>query len=83
MQFQEIQEASQVVEENFSNTALELRNKMAESSVTKHVPPEEEDNTEANGSQLLTEEEIDEFIMREQIAASEGNNAEIDSKYTP
>ena len=56
---------------------------MAESSNTQHEPPEEVDTTEGNSSQLLTEQEIDEFIMREQIAASEGNNSEINSKYTP
>lgn len=55
---------------------------MAESSNTEHIPAEEVDTTEANGSQELTEEEINEFITREQIAASEGNNAEINSKYT-
>lgn len=38
-------------------------------------------NEEEN--QLLTEEEIETFIRNEQIAASEGNNASIDSKYTP
>jgi hypothetical protein len=32
---------------------------------------------------MLTEEEIDEFIMIEQVAASEGNNAPVDSIYTP
>jgi hypothetical protein len=37
---------------------------------------------EANGSQELTEEEIEEFIRNEQLAASEGNNADVDSKYT-
>lgn len=41
------------------------------------------DSEEVNGSQQLTEEDIDEFIKREQIAASEGNNADINSKYTP
>ena len=38
---------------------------------------------EVNGSQELTEQEIEEFIRKEQQAASEGNNADIDSKYTP
>ncbi|CAL4999168.1 unnamed protein product [Urochloa decumbens] len=36
-----------------------------------------------NGIQEVTEEWIDEFIRSEQIAASEGNNADTDSKYTP
>jgi hypothetical protein len=38
-------------------------------------------NTEEN--KLLAEEEIETFIRNKQIAASEGNNASIDSKYTP
>uniref|UniRef100_K4AJM9 SWIM-type domain-containing protein n=1 Tax=Setaria italica TaxID=4555 RepID=K4AJM9_SETIT len=37
---------------------------------------------EANESQELTEEQVDEFLHNEQLAASEGNNADIDSKYT-
>lgn len=36
-----------------------------------------------NGSQELTEEEIDEFIRNEQMATAEGNNAAINSNYTP
>lgn len=36
-----------------------------------------------NGRQVLTEEQLDEFIRIEELAASEGNNADIDSKYTP
>ena len=46
------------------------------------VPAEEVDIIEADGSQKLTEEEIDDFTMKEQIAASKGNNVDIDSKYT-
>ncbi|WVZ79155.1 hypothetical protein U9M48_026766 [Paspalum notatum var. saurae] len=39
--------------------------------------------TEPNGSQELTEKEIEDFIENEQKAASEGNNADIASVYTP
>ena len=42
-----------------------------------------DDNEHVNGSQELMEEEIDEFIKNEQVAASKGNNAPINSKYTP
>jgi len=35
------------------------------------------------GSQELTEDQIEDFIRCEQQAASEGNNADTDSKYTP
>lgn len=38
---------------------------------------------EVDGSQELTEAQIEEFIKYEQVAASEGNNADIYSKYTP
>ena len=31
----------------------------------------------------MTEEQLDEFIRSEELAASEGNNAAIESKYTP
>ena len=41
------------------------------------------DENGTNGSQPLTEEEIEEFLKSEQQAAAEGNNADIDSKYTP
>ena len=40
-----------------------------------------EDGTQ--GNQILTEEEIGEFIRSEQEAAAQGNNADIGSKYTP
>jgi len=42
-----------------------------------------DDNEHVNGSQELTEEDIEEFIKSEQVAASEGNNAPISNKYTP
>jgi len=35
------------------------------------------------GSQELTEDQIEDFIRCEQQAASEGNNADTYSKYTP
>ena len=41
------------------------------------------DNEHVNGSQEQMEEEIEEFIKNEQVAASEGNNALINNKYTP
>ena len=37
---------------------------------------------ERNGSQELIEE-VEKFIMREQEATTDGNNADTDSKYTP
>lgn len=37
----------------------------------------------ANGSQVLTEEQVEALIRSEELAASEGNNADIESKYTP
>jgi hypothetical protein len=54
---------------------------------TEGVAATNEDNIGediANGSQLLTEEEIEDFIEGEQKAASEGNNTDTDcsSKYT-
>ena len=47
------------------------------------VPPEDADSVETNNSQELTEQEIEEFIAAEQVAASAGNNANINSIYTP
>ena len=38
---------------------------------------------ERNESQELTEEEIEEFLRKEEEAATDGNNADIDSKYAP
>jgi len=37
---------------------------------------------ETNGSQELIEEEIEEFLRKEQEAAADGNNADTNSKYT-
>lgn len=83
MQLEEIQEATNIVEEDLSNTASDQRKKNTETESIELIPPEELDNAEGNGSQELTEQELDEFIKGEQIAASEGNNADISSKYTP
>nr|TKW20036.1 hypothetical protein SEVIR_4G059100v2 [Setaria viridis] len=41
------------------------------------------DDDEENGSQELTEEEVEAFIRSEQLAAFEGNDADIDNKYMP
>ncbi|KAL6646741.1 hypothetical protein ACP70R_015435 [Stipagrostis hirtigluma subsp. patula] len=41
------------------------------------------EQTEVNGNEELTEEEIEEFLRSEKQAASEGNNAPVESKYTP
>ena len=41
---------------------------------------ENKNEAELNGSQELTEEEVEEFIRKKQQTASEGNNADIDSK---
>ena len=38
---------------------------------------------ERNGSQELTEEEIEEFLRKEQEAAANENNVDTDSKQTP
>ncbi|KAJ1276117.1 hypothetical protein BS78_05G189600 [Paspalum vaginatum] len=42
-----------------------------------------EENEDNNGDDDMTQEEIEEFIQREIKAASEGNNANINSVYTP
>jgi len=83
MEIEEIQEPARIVEEGLSITASEMTQTYGESTKNNLVPAEEVDSMEANGSQKLTEEEIDDFIMKEQIAASERNNTDIDSKYTP
>ena len=83
MQLQVIQEATSVVEEDVSRTTIDLTRTNSETTNNKVVPAEEIDTIEGKGSQELTEQEIDEFISREHISASEGNNADINSKYTP
>ena len=55
----------------------------AESTSTDVTSAITDDNDLVNGSQELTEQEIEEFIRTEQLAASEGNNAPIDIIYTP
>ena len=54
----------------------------AESTSTDVTSAITDDNNQVNGSQELTEQEIEEFIRTEQLAASEGNNAPIDNIYT-
>ena len=53
------------------------------SRTTEAASTATEDEHNSNDNQFLTEEEIDEFIIVEQVAASEGNNGPIDSAYTP
>ncbi|XP_066364909.1 uncharacterized protein [Miscanthus floridulus] len=53
------------------------------SRTTEAASTATEDEHNSNDNQFLTEEEIDEFIIAEQVAASEGNNGSIDSAYTP
>jgi len=55
----------------------------AESTSTDVTSAITDDNDLVNGSQELTEQEIEEFIRTKQLAASEGNNAPIDIIYTP
>jgi hypothetical protein len=42
-----------------------------------------ENTEELKGDEELTEEQIEDFIRKEQLTASEGNNADTKSKYTP
>jgi len=44
---------------------------------------QEENEEQTNESQELTEEEVEAFIRYEIEEASAGNNADVDSKYTP
>jgi hypothetical protein len=58
-----------------------------EDTTTKGINQAQSDQTgsgnQNEGEQILTEEEINAFIESEKLAASEGNNASIDSIYTP
>jgi len=83
MQLQQIQEPTMVEEEDQSNTTSEVTRTNAESSDTHQVPSEKQDSTETDADKELTEQEIEAFIISEQIAASEGNNADLNSIYTP
>uniref|UniRef100_K4A1D1 Uncharacterized protein n=1 Tax=Setaria italica TaxID=4555 RepID=K4A1D1_SETIT len=52
--------------------------------MSENVEEDSHDNEEdEDGSQELAEEQVEAFIRSEQLAASEGNNVDIDSKYTP
>ena len=82
MQLQVIQEATTVVEEDVSMTTSNLTRTNSKIANNEIVLAEELHSAEGKGSQELTEHEIDEFRSREQISASEGNNADINSKYT-
>jgi hypothetical protein len=55
----------------------------SESTSTEVASAVRDDNEIVKGSQELTEQEVEQFIMAEQVAASEDNNAPIDSVYTP
>ena len=74
MEIQEIEEPTRVMEEGLSNTVSELTETNTKSARNQLVTAEEVESTEPGGSQKLTEE-VDAFILKEQIAASEGNNA--------
>jgi len=82
MEIQEIEEPTRVMEEGLSNTVSELTETNTKSARNQLVTAEEVESTEPGGSQKLTEE-VDAFILKEQIAASEGNNADMNSRYTP
>jgi len=83
MQLQQIQEPTMVEEEDQSNTTSEVTRTNAESLDTHQVPSEKQDSTETDADKELTEQEIEAFIISEQIVASEGNNADLNSIYTP
>ena len=65
-------------ENEITNMWNPLDDSVAEQSVQQGT-----ENDERNRSQEFTEEEVEEFIRREQQATTEGNNADTDSKYTP
>jgi len=70
----------------FKNMKLQEVQGTSTTSVTFQavsVPPEDADSAETNNSQELIEQEIEEFIAAEQVEASAGNNANINSMYTP
>jgi len=70
----------------FKNMKLQEVQGTSTTSVTFQavsMPPKDADSAETNNSQELTEQEIEEFIAAEQVAASAGNNADINSMYTP
>jgi len=54
-----------------------------EDHVPVDVSTQHDCTAEPNGSQELTEKEIEDFIENERKAASQGNNADITSVYTP
>jgi len=83
MEIQEIKEPTRVMEEGLSNTFSEMTETNAESATNQLVIAEEVESTKPDGSQTLTKEEVDEFIMKEQLATSEGNNVDINNRYTP
>ena len=83
MEIQEIEEPTRVMEEGLSNTVSELTETNTKSARNQLVTAEEVENTEPDGSQKLIEEEVDAFILKEQIAASKGNNADMNNRYTP
>ena len=83
MEIQEIEEPTRAMEEGLSNTFSQLTLTNVESVRNQLVTAEEVENTEPDGSQKLIEEEVDAFILKEQIAASEGNNTDMNNRYTP
>lgn len=78
--------ASTMIETGGPHESLEETSYSMEQGTTKETSGRNEDanqNTkDSEGDQMLTEEEIEAFIQSEQIAASEGNNADCNSRYT-
>jgi hypothetical protein len=72
-----------------SHSMQDIHSTTTESSITEREAEtttriQKEDNSKENeNDQIMTEEDIDAFIQSEQQAASEGNNADTNSIYTP
>ncbi|XP_062219448.1 protein FAR1-RELATED SEQUENCE 5-like isoform X2 [Phragmites australis] len=62
-----------------TSTSIESDTGTLEQATYSQINNDEQEN----GSQEITEEQIESFLKSELLAASEGNNADIDSKYTP
>ncbi|RLN23018.1 hypothetical protein C2845_PM07G28890 [Panicum miliaceum] len=70
-------------EERSGAATTDRRDKGNSNASTETSKVHESIEEEIDGSQELTEAEIEAFIESEQVAASEGNNANLNSKYTP
>ncbi|KAL6643809.1 hypothetical protein ACP70R_018575 [Stipagrostis hirtigluma subsp. patula] len=85
LQLEEVEKGRQNVQESATTIATETRSGASEINIGAEEITNLGDTNHSGSTNMeeLTEEDVEEFLHEEEIAASEGNNASESSKYTP